>query len=409
MTYRYLTTLIFCCGFSAAHSQTLAGVWTGELTQNGKPDTFIYSINIEEEPGKVYGTAASHSRDGSSQARFEIGGVRDGQHLTLQEVIQLEPPNARWCLKHIRLLLKEIDGVQVLEGDWEAEGCTPGKIRLVSQAGQAKRPGGNYIEPVYGKYTGHLSQSDRDYGFYFEIELSEDGTGTSRIISDAEGGNAVHLLKWSFDEQTGELAFKESEVKEKSVPDWPWCIKSAQLQFQREADRLSLKGQWKGFIEGYSENTGACAPGYLYLERPVFKKEEITVSEAGNTEPLGVQTYVKQEGRKVEVDRVLLVKSKTVRVRVWDNGIIDGDVLSLFVNGEMILENYRVTRRKHETILKLDKPTNYLILHAINLGSISPNTVAVSVDDGVEEQVVIMSSNLDKSGAIMIRQFTVTE
>jgi hypothetical protein len=86
---------------------------------------------------------------------------------------------------------------------------------------------------------------------------------------------------------------------------------------------------------------------------------------------------------------------------------VDGDILSLFLNGDLIIKNYRVTRQKYETIVKLDKPTNFIILHAINVGSISPNTVAVSVDDGTQEQVVIISSNLARSGAIMLREFTV--
>jgi len=57
--------------------------------------------------------------------------------------------------------------------------------------------------------------------------------------------------------------------------------------------------------------------------------------------------------------------------------------------------------------IKLEKKTNYLILHAEDLGDITPNTVAVSVDDGVKEQRIILSSNLRESGAVMIRQFQI--
>jgi hypothetical protein len=152
------------------------------------------------------------------------------------------------------------------------------------------------------------------------------------------------------------------------------------------------------------------------VERPVFKKEEITVEhapaagkEAPAVTPLAVKDYVKKQKREVEVERVLEVKNKTIRIRVWDNGTVDGDVCTLFLNGEMILKNYRVTRNKHVITVKLEKPVNYIILHAINLGSITPNTIAVSVDDGTGEQVVIVSSNLGTSGAIMIREFTVGE
>jgi hypothetical protein len=147
----------------------------------------------------------------------------------------------------------------------------------------------------------------------------------------------------------------------------------------------------------------------LYVEQPIFDQDETVAKPGEPAKPAQVElkAYETKTKRDVDVERVLEVKSKTVRIRVWDNGTVDGDVLSLFLNGDQILKNYRVTRQKHETIVKLDKPTNFIILHALNVGTISPNTVAVSVDDGVQEQVVIISSNLDKSGAIMIREFTV--
>ncbi|MBK9016014.1 MAG: hypothetical protein IPM82_19200 [Saprospiraceae bacterium] len=262
---------------------------------------------------------------------------------------------------------------------------------------------------IESRFSGHLSQSDRDYGFYFEMNFEAGGTGTSQITSDGEGGNATHRLRWTFDEAEQRLDFEETDILEESVPSWRWCMKSGSLFYQKEKNRRSLAGNWQGYIEGLTPKTGACAPGKLYVEQPIFDQDE-TVAKAGEpAKPAQVEikAYETKTKRDVDVERVLEVKSKTVRIRVWDNGTVDGDVLSLFLNGEQIVKNYRVTRQKHETIVKLDKPTNFIILHALNVGSISPNTVAVSVDDGFQEQVVIISSNLDKSGAIMIREFTV--
>lgn len=411
----YFLTWILCSVPFVLLAQDWAGSWRGVVYQEGKTDTFIYAMELEQLNEKVFGTATSESKMGGVKAKFEIGGIWDGQRLTLQEVKQLEPPKAKWCLKHIRL--KAGSNVNILTGDWEAQGCTPGKINLQRPVAQEETIPTVAVEPVVpGKYTGTLSQSDREYGFYFEMLLAEDGTGYSRIVSDGEGGNAKHLLNWTYNEDSHQVYFEESEIDSKSVADWPWCIKKGTLSWIPETNRIAISGSWDGYIEGYTLEDGACAPGKLYVEQPIFKPVDLRPPPAAEpTEtkapsiPDGVVSYAEQTTREVEVNRVLEVKNNTVRVRVWDNGTIDGDVLSLFVNGEMILENYRVTRRKHETIVKLDKPTNYIILHALNLGSISPNTVAVSVDDGIEEQVVIMSSNLDKSGAIMIRQFTVGE
>jgi hypothetical protein len=420
-------TLVFHFAFlfflKIGYSQNLTGAWSGTVTQTGKPGSFLYAIDMVQDGQKVTGTATSSNADGTGSAKFEVGGTFDGKQLVLQEVRQLEPENAKWCLKHIRLQYAEKQGVMTLEGTWEAQGCKPGTMKLAIGSKEVHSEQSVATEPTPpnfpisqfpnfqfpARFSGNLSQSDRDYGFYFEMVFNADGTGTSHIVSDGEGGNATHRLRYTFDEAAQRLDFEETEILEESVPSWRWCMKSGSLFYQKEKNRLSLAGKWHGFIEGTDPQTGACAPGKLYVEQPILHQNETSakLGEAAKPDPVEMKAYETKTKREVDVERVLEVKSKTVRIRVWDNGTVDGDVLSLFLNGEQIVKNYRVTREKYETIVKLDKPTNFIILHALNVGSISPNTVAVSVDDGYEEQVVIISSNLDKSGAIMIKEFTV--
>ncbi len=420
--------LVFFFLAKTGHSQQQLAEWAGEVTQQGKPTSFHYTLSLTQVNDQVSGTATSSNTDGTGAAKFEVGGKWEGELLILQEVRQLEPENARWCLKHIRLQLVENQGVATLEGTWEAEGCKPGTMKLAvrqlavgsSAVGswQSGSPQSAIANPlsfpkgtaIVGRFSGHLTQSDRDYGFYFEMKFEPDGTGTSQITSDGEGGNATHQLRWTFNEAEQRLDFEETAILEESVPSWRWCMKSGSLFYKKEENRRSMAGSWQGYIEGLTPKTGACASGKLYVEQPIFDQKETAKAKPGEPalpKPIGVSQYETKTKRDVEVERVLEVRSKTVRIRVWDSGTVDGDVLSLFLNGELIVKNYRVTRQKYEAIVKLDKPTNFIILHALNLGSISPNTVAVSVDDGFEEQVVIISSNLATSGAVMIKEFTV--
>ena len=83
---------------------------------------------------------------------------------------------------------------------------------------------------------------------------------------------------------------------------------------------------------------------------------------------------------------------------------MDGDVITIFLNGKRIADRYRVTKSKRNFSVVLDKAANFLILHADDLGEVSPNTVGVAIDDGQREQVIIMSSNLSESGAVLVRQ-----
>ena len=105
-------------------------------------------------------------------------------------------------------------------------------------------------------------------------------------------------------------------------------------------------------------------------------------------------------GRPVDTQGTVYVNSKDVTFYVWDSEVIDGDRISLIVNGDTILS---LTGTKRAIPHKLDnKGYNYVLLYAHNVGSIQPNTAALSIDDGDQEQVLVLSADLDTNGAYSI-------
>ena len=377
--------------FSTCYTQDLNGVWQGKVWQKDSPDTFFYEINLQHNGEALAGQALSRSSDGSISATFNLSGRVSETQITLQEVEQLTPESGKWCLKYLSL---QLNANNQLSGEWTATGCRPGMALL-------QRAGGTYTEEVPftypGRWSGHLSQSDRDYGFYYELNLKPDGTGTSKIVSEDAGGEAIHQLEWQ--ETTAGISFSEPNVLERTDPNWKWCLKSAQLSQSRTDGRYELEGNWGGYLEHKNPSNGACAPGAVYLNKPVLSK---TITE--HIQP-ATEQYTERTQRTVKVDRVLKVRSDNIRIKVWDNGIVDGDILTLFLNGQQILHKYRVNKRRWSIPVDIIRGENLLILHAEDLGDISPNTVAVAIDDGVSEQVIVLSSNLRESGAILIQPF----
>lgn len=383
-----------------AFGQNLAGIWKGTLTQEGSSGQYTYELRLSQEGNSISGISVSHAPTGDS-ARFSLTGILDNGQLILQELTQMEPETPRWCLKYAELKLERQDNAYQLSGGWTADACKPGRI-TVRKAVTMREEVVTEVEPftITGEWTGHLNQSDREYGFYYEIKLSEGGTGQSYIVSEGSGGSARHALTWRYDEATRKLWIEESRVVERQDPDWPWCIKSAAFSLRKADQRYVLEGDWQGFIEGYKGIAkGRCAAGSLILEKPIVTRQTLKMV-ADDYQGAGQNNI-----RAVKVERVLEVKSKDLQIRVWDNGTVDGDVVTLFINGRRLLYNYRVSKRKMTIPVTLDRDNNFLILHADDIGSISPNTVAVSVYDGVHEQTIILSSNLDFSGAVMIRRF----
>lgn len=381
----------------AVWAQDFSGEWEGWLVQEGKADTFRYALQLAQAGQGVSGTARAETMDGRHAARFQVTGLWDGAQLVLQEVAQLSPQSPAWCMKYATLDCSA-DG-QRLSGPWRADGCTPGQMSLHRPG--APHVGQEAVEGIEGQWSGALSQSDRGYGFYIALNLKADGQGVSYIVSEGSGGSAKMALSYTFDAVSGVLQFEESKVVEREDPDWPWCIKSGSLRFRKEENRLVLDGGWKGFIEGYNLETGPCASGSLYLERALLNPEAVQVQQAVS------RPYESDNQRAIKVQRVVEVAGPNLKIKIWDNGTVDGDVATLFLNGERILHQYRVSKRRIAIPVTLSQPSNFLVLHADDLGDIRPNTVAVAIDDGVREQTIIVSSNLEESGALMIRQFKV--
>lgn len=387
---------ILLCFASTLAGQSLTGRWEGELRIADSETRYRYEVELEQQGEAIQGLSRITTATGSASASFSLSGRWDGKALQLQEVKQLEPEKPKWCVKFLELSLATENNELFLQGNWRATGCGEGPARLrattLARAVTVETP---FSYP--GRWTGYLSQTDREYGFYFELNLHNDGTGRSRIISEGAGGEAEMNLRWEATDNG--LILREEAVATRTDPDWRWCIKQSQAMLKRRDGQYELAGDWQGLIEGYSDSRGACAPGQLFLSKPVVTKEI-----AARFQPR-VDSYAAETGRQVRVDRTLVVHNNDIRLKVWDNGIVDGDVVTLFLNGERILREYRVDKRKWSIPVKVNKGENLLILHAEDLGKISPNTVAVSIDDGVSEQIIVLSSNLSESGAILIQPF----
>lgn len=378
-------------------AQLPAAVWKGELTQTGGQDTFSYELHLQEQPGGLSGTAFSVNPAGDT-AQFAVRGSWDGERMLLQEIKQERPEQPRWCLKYVKLDLgMDALGRSRLVGSWQAQGCRPGTLWLYPVDATLAA-----TDSPLGRWTGYLDQADREYGFFYEFELAVDGTGRSRIVSEGSGGIATHALRWTQDTVLQLIRITELEVVEKTDPNWPWCIKQAELTWDRQDGRHTLSGNWSGFIEGYAlrGDQGTCASGKIYLEKPILQLATRQKVEDKAT------VYEKEHGRKLRVDRVIQVSSPKLRIRVWDNGTVDGDIVTIFLNGKQLVKDFRVSKRKWSIPVSLTEAENLLIIHAEDLGDITPNTVAVSIDDGKKEEVLVISSNLSVSGGILIQPFT---
>jgi hypothetical protein len=110
--------------------------------------------------------------------------------------------------------------------------------------------------------------------------------------------------------------------------------------------------------------------------------------------------------RKSVLNQVLEVESDSVRLSFYDNGEIDGDSISVFVNKRVVLTHQMLAAKALTVYLRLDSTLNdtEISMFAENLGKYPPNTALMIVTDGKHRYEVFMSSSLTENSTIQLRR-----
>ncbi|MBK8610490.1 MAG: hypothetical protein IPL84_11275 [Chitinophagaceae bacterium] len=120
------------------------------------------------------------------------------------------------------------------------------------------------------------------------------------------------------------------------------------------------------------------------------KKDSVTES--------GVLT----QRKNIEQSR-LEVSVKTINLKVYDNAIVDGDTVSIFYNGKLLIAHQLLSEKPIEINLELDvKQTRHeIILFAENLGSIPPNTALIVITAGEKRYELFASASMEENAVLV--------
>ncbi|MEO1653306.1 MAG: LamG domain-containing protein [Bacteroidota bacterium] len=139
-----------------------------------------------------------------------------------------------------------------------------------------------------------------------------------------------------------------------------------------------------------------------------------TVNPCGlaDPQPPVVQTKPEPVKKRIDFQETVRVKSKFIKVYLYDHEDEDGDIISLRFDDEWVLEKHKLKGRKknlkknkHVDLELTPGQDHYLVSKAWNLGSIPPNTLTVEIHDGLSPKPLIatINSQIGRSGAIRIR------
>jgi len=107
--------------------------------------------------------------------------------------------------------------------------------------------------------------------------------------------------------------------------------------------------------------------------------------------------------RKKEVVKTIVVNTDSITLVVYDNGIVDGDIVSVVYNNVVVIDKLSLTT--HAFIKKIPvniTGINTLVFHAHNLGEFPPNTAKLEILFGNKKEELLLSSDFTVSSEINI-------
>ncbi len=141
-------------------------------------------------------------------------------------------------------------------------------------------------------------------------------------------------------------------------------------------------------------------------------KEDIDHISNGGTAPAPVKpkengaandSAEKYTDRARNVLKRIDLTQANFKVDLYDDGDIDGDIVSVYYNGKEVLSNKKLTEKPVSLNLVADdtKAENELVVYAENEGAIAPNTALMIVTEGNTRTEVRITSDTKKNGVVL--------
>lgn len=109
--------------------------------------------------------------------------------------------------------------------------------------------------------------------------------------------------------------------------------------------------------------------------------------------------------RATELLQTVDIAEDSVLLSLYDNGEIDGDIVSVFMNNEEIISKAQLKATAYKKTIYIPRGQSAQItLFAENLGSVPPNTGLLVIYTGEQRYQIHFASTLSKSAVIVLRR-----
>ncbi len=174
---------------------------------------------------------------------------------------------------------------------------------------------------------------------------------------------------------------------------------SAVLTHLRELDIIKEKEEARPTVVKVTPSKKPKTFEEVKAGAPVVSKSPETLAPVLHTTP--------PAERKVKTIETVTISSDSLVLSFYDNGVVDGDTISVYLNDQNILSKAKLK----EVAAKKTVYTNFpgveeykLTLIAENVGSIPPNTGLLVIQDGSQKYQIRFSADMQNNASIIIKK-----
>ncbi len=131
------------------------------------------------------------------------------------------------------------------------------------------------------------------------------------------------------------------------------------------------------------------------------------VSMFGDLKPSTASAALFVKERAVAAPQVVNFKSDSLELALYDNGEVDGDTVSVLLNGQLILAKQGLKASALKKTIYAPAGANdslTMVLYAENLGKYPPNTGLLIIHDGNDTYQVRFSADLQQNAAVIFKR-----
>ena len=356
----------------------LTGLWKGTLYNDSTQQNYAYEIGISEEKGKLVGF--SHTWYNDSAKYFVLKKVKikkaDGKVIIEDvDIISYNYPEAPpKGVRRLHVLNLEVkDSIIVLSGVFSTNRTkqyspATGTVRL-----QRKNDYMNSTLVPLLKETGKEDQLS------FVVRDKEFAKKSLAVNTQAPVVEKVEITKVD----NKEIARLEKEKKAAEVKEEKQNTANRKIKEEKEATVLKAKG--------------------------AVAEEKAKVAAAKKLPPPIPQILVPAAdvmSRENILQETMYFKTDSLELALYDNGEVDGDTVSVLMNGVIIMAKQGLSTNAIRKTINIPATADSieLIMYAENLGAIAPNTGLLVVKDGKDIYEIRFSGDLQKNAAIILKR-----